>query len=97
MLPYLNEDLNITPAKRPKRRRAVDDRMPPMVDALDAYDSLRALMGVEARPLREMSLLSCFFGCRRDKSFDHQGGAGGDGQTRHGQTNDLYGSAPKSA
>src|SRR4029077_7536342 len=82
MLPYLNEDLNVTPSQRPKRRRAVDNRIVPMVDALDTHHGLRTLMGVVAGPFTERTLAGRFFGYRRYESFHHEIGTGRHRQTR---------------
>src|SRR5262245_52765740 len=82
MFPYLYENLNVAPAHGPKGRRAVDDGILSMIDALDAHDRFPPLMGVIARPFAEGSFVSALFGYRRNESFHHKVGAGGHGQTR---------------
>src|SRR5919106_1923573 len=94
MIPQLNVGGDIAPTDRPKRRRAGEDWIVSMVNALNANNGLRTLMRVVTGPLPEGTLMGRLFGERWNDAFDDDLRLGRRRQIGERQLNDVHRTAP---
>src|SRR4029077_19994045 len=70
MLPDVNIVRVVAPANGTQRRRAGENRILPVIDALDAHYRFRTLVSVIAGPFAERSFVGGFFTVRWDHALD---------------------------